>query len=135
METNHQLYFHLQQQNLIEFIREGKVEEALDFAQEHLAKRGMENRELLEELERTMVLLLFDQKDDSPVSELLDYTHRQKTASELNAAILTSQSQAKDPKLPTLLKLLAWSQSRLKQELEFPEINDYINCELESEQS
>ncbi|PKU66943.1 hypothetical protein MA16_Dca017263 [Dendrobium catenatum] len=44
LDTNPQLYFHLQQQRLIELIRYGKVEEALEFAQEELAPRGEENR-------------------------------------------------------------------------------------------
>ena len=43
LDTNPQLHFHLQQQKLIELIRAGKVNEALEFAQEELATRGMEN--------------------------------------------------------------------------------------------
>ena len=43
LDTNPQLYFHLQQQRLIELIRSGKIEEALEFAQEELAPRGEEN--------------------------------------------------------------------------------------------
>lgn len=43
LDTNPQLFFHLQQQRLIELIRSGKVEEALEFAQEELAPRGEEN--------------------------------------------------------------------------------------------
>ncbi|KAL5227758.1 hypothetical protein ABZP36_016023 [Zizania latifolia] len=43
LDTNPQLYFHLQQQKLIELIRAGKINEALEFAQEELAPRGEEN--------------------------------------------------------------------------------------------
>ena len=43
LDTNPQLFFHLQQQRLIELIRCGKIEEALEFAQEELAPRGEEN--------------------------------------------------------------------------------------------
>jgi len=43
LDTNPQLYFHLQQQKLIELIRAGKISEALEFAQEELAPRGEEN--------------------------------------------------------------------------------------------
>jgi hypothetical protein len=52
----------------------------------------------LEELERTVALLAFDDAASCPVKEvkeLLDNAQRQKTASELNAAILTSQSHEK----------------------------------------
>lgn len=50
LDTNPQLFFHLQQQRLIELIRNGKVEEALEFAQEELAPRGEENVNFIYEL-------------------------------------------------------------------------------------
>ena len=37
------MLFHLQQQKLIELITEQKVDEAIDFAQNHLAERGEED--------------------------------------------------------------------------------------------
>lgn len=46
LDTNPRLFFHLQQQRLIELIRSGKVGEALEFAQEELAPRGEENASL-----------------------------------------------------------------------------------------
>lgn len=49
----------------------------------------------LEELERTVALLAFEDISNCPVGELLDISQRLKTASEVNAAILTSQSHEK----------------------------------------
>ena len=49
----------------------------------------------LEELERTVALLAFDDVANCPIGELLDISQRLKTASEVNAAILTSQSHEK----------------------------------------
>lgn len=43
LEERQQLTFNLQQQRLIELIRRGEVEQALEFAQEYLAPRGEEN--------------------------------------------------------------------------------------------
>jgi hypothetical protein len=43
LDSNPKLYFHLQQQTLIEYIRNGDVAAALEFAQEELAPRGEEN--------------------------------------------------------------------------------------------
>lgn len=40
-----------------------------------------------------MALLAFEDVKASPVGDLMDLSQRQKTASELNAAILDSQSQ------------------------------------------
>jgi hypothetical protein len=51
--------------------------------------------EFLEELEKTMALLAFEDSTKSPVGYLLDHSQRQKTASELNAVILTAQCQEK----------------------------------------
>ncbi|OAE30231.1 hypothetical protein AXG93_4295s1870 [Marchantia polymorpha subsp. ruderalis] len=131
LDTNPQLFFHLQQQRLIELIRSGSVEEALQFAQEELAPRGEENHAFLEELERTVALLAFEDTASCPVGELLDVSQRQKTASELNAAILTSQSHEKDPKLPSLLKMLIWAQNQLDEKASYPRINDLVNATLE----
>ncbi len=56
LEEKQQLSFHLQQQRLIELIRQGKTEDALEFAQEYLAPRGEENPALLEELGKLLVM-------------------------------------------------------------------------------
>ncbi|KAH1054949.1 hypothetical protein J1N35_033014 [Gossypium stocksii] len=92
LDTNPELFFHLQQQRLIELIRNEKIEEALEFAQEELAPRGEENQSFLEELERTVSLLVFKDVSNCPLRELLDISQRLKTANDVNAAILTSQS-------------------------------------------
>jgi hypothetical protein len=43
LDTNPRLYFHLQQQRLIELIRTNNTQDALDFARDELAPRGEEN--------------------------------------------------------------------------------------------
>lgn len=45
--------------------------------------------------ERTVALLAFEDVSASPVADLMDIAQRQKTASELNAAILASQGQVR----------------------------------------
>ncbi|KAF9166283.1 hypothetical protein DFQ27_004112 [Actinomortierella ambigua] len=130
LDTNPKLFFHLQQQRLIELIREGRIDDALEFAQEELAPRGEENPEFLAELERTMSLLAFELNSPSPVSDLLTPGQRQKLASELNSALLLSQSQEKDPKLPNMLKMLAWAQQQLEERVTFPKIQDFSKAEL-----
>nr|KAJ0188584.1 hypothetical protein LSAT_V11C900489500 [Lactuca sativa] len=90
LDTNPQLFFHLHQQ------RNGKIEEALEFAQDELAPRVEENQSFLEELERTVALLEFEDVKNSLVGDLLDISQHLKTASEVNAAILASQSHEKE---------------------------------------
>lgn len=88
LDNDRYLYFHLQQLHLIELIRAGKIEDALSFAQTQISEAGESNPEVLNELERTLALLAFEKPQNSPFSDLLDQNHRQKIASELNAAIL-----------------------------------------------
>ncbi|PSC71019.1 glucose-induced degradation 8-like protein [Micractinium conductrix] len=131
LERQQRLFFHLQQQRLIELIRGGQLAEALEFAQEYLAPRGEDNPELLEELERTVALLVFKDVKASPLADLMDVAQRQKTASELNAAILAAQSQEAEPKLPNLLKLLVWAQRQLDEKATYPHIQDLVSGQLE----
>eukprot|EP00887_Chlorella_sp_A99_P006568 scaffold3.g6568.t1 len=119
LEEKQELFFHLQQQQLIELIRGGKLDEALEFAQEYLAPHGEDNPAFLQELERTVALLVFE-----------DVSQRQKTASELNGEILAAQSAEREPKLPRLLKLLLWAQQRLDERASYPRINDLVTAEL-----
>ncbi|XP_010533884.1 PREDICTED: glucose-induced degradation protein 8 homolog isoform X1 [Tarenaya hassleriana] len=131
LDTNPELFFHLQQQRLIELIRQGRIEEALEFAQEELAPRGEENQAFLEELERTIALLVFEDASTCPVKELLDVSQRLKTASEVNAAILTSQSHEKDPKLPSLVKMLIWAEKLLDEKALYPHIKNLSTGQLQ----
>ena len=70
--------FLLQQQHMIELIRQRNIEDALDYAQSHLAERGEENPDILSELERTLALLAFEDPEKSPFGELLHLSQRQK---------------------------------------------------------
>ncbi|ESO97693.1 hypothetical protein LOTGIDRAFT_152785 [Lottia gigantea] len=122
LDNDRYLYFRLQQQKLIELIRQKELETALEYAQVHLAERVEENPEVLTELERTLALLAFEDPESSPFNELLHPSHRQKVASELNAAILESDAT---PKLANLLKLLLWSQDELdKKKEKYPKMTD-----------
>jgi len=125
LDTNPALYFRLQQQKLIEYIRQGRIAEALQFAQEELAPRGQENPEFLPELENTMALLAFESSKSAPesISSLLSPNQRMKTAGEVNAAILESFSQGKESKLVALLKLLCWGESMLEERADFPKVD------------
>ena len=140
LEHNAELMFHLQQQRFIEFIRNGQINEALEFAQDKLAPKGEDNPSFLEEFERTVSLLVFENPGASPMASLLDSGHRAKTASELNAAILSAQSRPSKPKLPRLLHLLFWEKGIMEDKFVLPRsicVNDgkltVASCQTESE--
>ncbi|KAJ4002403.1 lish motif-containing protein [Lentinula boryana] len=124
LDNNRGLFFHLQQQKLIEYIRQGQVADALQFAHDELAQLGEHSPEFLSELERTMSLLAFEHSSSTPtaIGDLLSPAQRMKTAGEVNAAILESLSQGKEVKLVQLVKLLSWGQGMLKERAAFPKM-------------
>lgn len=132
LDSRPQLYFHLQQQQLIEFVREKKIEKALEFAQNAMAELSIENSEYLDELEKTMALLAYENPELSPFAELLNFSQRHKVASELNAAILEADHQQTNSKLENLLKMLLWVQRELdEKKVKYPKMVDVANGVLQ----
>ncbi|XP_055390136.1 glucose-induced degradation protein 8-B homolog [Condylostylus longicornis] len=133
LDNDRYLFFHLQQLQLIELIRAGKVEEALTFAQTKLSEAGENIPEALSELERTIALLAFEKPQSSPFADLLEQSHRQKVASELNAAILKAEHQEEStPKLMYLLKMILWAQSKLDhRDISYPKMKDLATAHIE----
>ncbi|XP_055605355.1 glucose-induced degradation protein 8-B homolog [Uranotaenia lowii] len=133
LDNDRYLYFHLQQLHLIELIRAGKIEEALTFAQTQISEAGESNPEVLNELERTLALLAFEKPQNSPFADLLDQTHRQKVASELNAAILRMEHQEQSsPRMINVLKLILWAQAELdKKNVKYPKMVDLATATID----
>jgi len=125
LDNDRYLLFHLQQQHLIELIRLQKVEEALQFAAEHLAERGEEDQGVLQELERTLALLAFEDPEVSPFSDLLSPSHRQQVASQLNAAILRAEhAESSQSQLAVSLRRMVWAQEELdRKRVRYPHMN------------
>nr|CDS17707.1 ran binding protein 9 [Echinococcus granulosus] len=82
----------LRQLQMLELIRGHRLEEALTFAQSHLAgplsHRLSEYPQLLHEMENTMALLAFEEPGDSIYGSLLGARHAELIAGALNRAIL-----------------------------------------------
>lgn len=134
LDHDRYLYFRLQQLHLIELIRDGKVEEALDFAQTQLSEPGESEPTILIQLERALALLAFEEPSLSPFSHLLNMKQRHKVASEVNTAILkTEYHESPEPKLYSLLKLILWAQDELtKKKVKFPRMVDLGTTEIDS---
>ncbi|XP_055298033.1 glucose-induced degradation protein 8 homolog [Sitodiplosis mosellana] len=133
LDNDRYLYFHLQQLHLIELIRNGKIEEALQFAQTQMSEAGEKNSEVRSELERTLALLAFEKPQNSPFADLLEQSHRQKVASELNAAILKTQHcENTSPRIINLLKLILWAQNELdKKNITYPKMTELATATIE----
>jgi len=132
LDNDRYLYFHLQQMHLIELIRAGKIEDALSFAQSHISEAGETNPEVLSELERTLALLAFEKPQNSPFSDLLEQTQRQKVASELNAAILKQEfNEYRSPRMVNILKMILWAQAELdKHSIAYPKMTDLATASI-----
>ena len=133
LDTNPKLYFHLQQQKLLELIKKGDLHNVLKYASAELSARGEENPEFLEELEQSLSLLAFTDVASCPFSELLEPSQKLKVVSELNAALLASQDQEVTSKLGTLMKLVLWAQSQLdKKGVDFPKLVNITDGQLQT---
>lgn len=132
LDTDARLFFHLQQQRLLELIRRGDEEEVLRFAQSELAPLGEENHDFLDELEQTLALLAFEDPASSPFSGLLQHSQRLKVVSEVNGALLSSRSQEPGSRLSTLLKMALWAQEQLeKKGVAFPKLESIVSGRLQ----
>lgn len=132
-----ELLFHVQQQQLIELVRAGRIEEAVAYAQAELASQAEASPAFLAELERTMLLLAYEDASACPEAELLSQAQRQRTASRLNAAILSAQAQQTEAALPMILRRLAWAQDelQLRQMVAAPRVTDFQRAALTAPQA
>lgn len=128
LDCHSSLYFKLQQQHLIELIREQKINEVLSYVHDQLS---MEEHRDLNEMEKTLALLAYENPEKSPYSNLLDNSRRLQLASEMNDVIIQEtigEVESSKPRLVTLLKLLFWTQSELeRKKIRFPKMTDLVN--------
>lgn len=121
MDENPSLHFALLRLQLIELIRkctstpDGDISPALEFATLQLAPRAPTNPQFLEDLERTLALLIFPSDNLSPsLASLLDPSLRKDIAARVNEAILQSQGARKEASLRHLVKLRAFAESKAR---------------------
>lgn len=147
LDSSPSVYFHLRLQELLEKIRHLKQQqqhpnkddemnsilEVIEFAREFLAPVAQEQAGgvYLEELEEAMGLLAAEMGASWPADALLLPENRLKTAKEVNSAILASQAQPEQSKLPEILSLLKWAQERLAERALFPKLIDPVTGTFE----
>ena len=130
LNVNGELFFKLMQQKLLELIRQAKVDQALQFAQQEIVPQAEANPQFLPALEQTMALLAFDlQKANEHVLQALHPCHRANVAAAVNEAILEASGEEKESKLGAMLKQLSWAQERLAEKVAFPRIVVFSNPE------
>jgi hypothetical protein len=116
------LHFSLLRLQLVELIRscmsvpDADITPALTFATTCLAPRAPSNPEFLEDLERTMALLIFPPDNLAPpLAALLDPSLRKDVAKKVNEALLHSQGESTRAKIYDLVRLRAWSEEKARE--------------------
>ncbi|KAI1090310.1 CTLH/CRA C-terminal to lish motif domain-containing protein [Rostrohypoxylon terebratum] len=121
LDEDETLHFALLRLQLVELIRQsrpgGDIGPALEFAQTQLGPKAPRTPQFLEDLEKTMSLLVFDHDNlDPSLAELLKPNLRQKVAEKVNIAILRRQSQRTDAALRHLAQMRAWSEEVVRKD-------------------
>ncbi|GJN70625.1 ran binding protein in the microtubule-organising centre [Purpureocillium lilacinum] len=117
LDDDKALHFSLLRLQLVELIRScnasgGDIGPALKFATEQLGPRAPTNPRFLEDLERTMALLLFPQDNLEPqLASLLNPDLRRDAADSVNRAILERQSARREAAIRHLVKMRAWAEN------------------------
>ncbi|KAM3432940.1 hypothetical protein NHJ13734_006636 [Beauveria thailandica] len=117
LDADKALHFSLLRLQLVELIRGcnatgGDISPALKFATEQLGPRAPTNPQFLEELEKTMALLLFPPETLEPqLAALLKPDLRRDAADKVNRAILERQSTRREAAIRQLVKMRAWAES------------------------
>ena len=116
------IYFVLQRQRLLNYIKDNKLQEALIFAKEELLPLSEGDEFLDKELEKTMGLLAFENINDAPEKELISDKFLEKIATKMNLVILNYLSGNKmiNLNMDLLIKLTMYVQQGLKKEVNFP---------------
>ncbi|KAL4427270.1 hypothetical protein ABPG74_011506 [Tetrahymena malaccensis] len=136
LEQNKDINFNIKLQKCIEFIKKEQIDEAIQFAQEELLpileSSNDKKDQYQDSMEKVMSLLAFENLEESPYQHLVGNSQRIKISSQVNYEMLKGQ-QEKENKLPTLIKLLLWSQEKLSEKLEFPQIKNISTAKFVTE--
>ncbi|MFH4978622.1 hypothetical protein AB6A40_005331 [Gnathostoma spinigerum] len=128
LDDNPLLHIQLLQQNLIELIRQHKVEESLKFSEEFLAEKCDEHPEMREKLAETFALLIYDKPETSQFGSLMDISHRQMVAAAVNGAVLKASNKPAAPRIEGLFRMIVWAQQQLsKREDDAADSIDILN--------
>ncbi|PWY82183.1 CTLH domain-containing protein [Aspergillus heteromorphus CBS 117.55] len=122
LDENPPLHFALLRLQLVELIRactsvpDGDIGPVLEFATLQMAPRAPTNPQFLEDLERTLALLIFPADNLSPsLAPLLHPDLRKEIANRVNEAILLNQGTHKEARLRNLVKLRAWAEQKARE--------------------
>lgn len=139
LDDDKALHFYLLRLELVELIRNcnvpgGDIMPALEFATEQLGPRAPTNPKFLEDLEKTMALLLFPRDNLEPqLTALLSPDLRREAADSVNRAILQRQAARREAAIRHLVKMRAWAENNARERSSY--LPDRLNIGLKSEEA
>ncbi|KAH8681784.1 CTLH/CRA C-terminal to lish motif domain-containing protein [Xylariales sp. PMI_506] len=123
LDTDAALHFALLRLQLVELIRscnatpDRNINPALEFATQQLGPRAPTNPQFLEDLEKTMTLLVFSHESlDPSLAALLKPDLRREVADMVNKAILQRETQRRDAAIRHLVQMRAWSEEAVRKD-------------------
>lgn len=123
LDTDAALHFALLRLQLIELIRQCEatpgrdITPALDFATQQLGPRAPTNPQFIEDLEKTMTLVVFSHDSLEPsLAALLKPELRREVADMVNKAILERETQRRDAAIRHLVQMRAWGEDTVRKE-------------------
>lgn len=97
-----------------------------------MAEFAEEEMRMRQELEKTMALLVFDKPLESPYGYLMQISHRQQVANEINSALLIYQNDESESDLSMLVRMATYMQEKLDhKQLRYPKLIDIASGKLE----
>ncbi|KAI4172876.1 MAG: hypothetical protein LQ343_003283 [Gyalolechia ehrenbergii] len=122
LDRDNALHFALLRLQLVELIRTCSARPnddfttAIEFAETQLATRAPTNPQFLDDLERTMTLLMYDPRNlPAELAPLLEPQLRKDVAQSVNEALLREQGERTKAKLFDLVRLRAWSERKARE--------------------
>ncbi|KAL4987636.1 CTLH/CRA C-terminal to lish motif domain-containing protein [Aspergillus falconensis] len=122
LDENPSLHFALLRLQLVELIRscslnpDGDITPALEFATSQLAPRAPTNPQFLEDLEKTLALLIYPKENLTPsLAPLLHSDLRRDIYAKVNAAILQDQGARTEALLCDFARLYAWAEQKARE--------------------
>lgn len=115
LDKEPKLHFALLRLQLVELIRDcnnGDISPAIQFATEQLGPRASTNPQFLDDLEKTMVLLIFPHDTLEPeLAALLRSDLRKQVADEVNKTIVRRQTQRLETAIQELARMRTWGET------------------------
>lgn len=123
MDDNESLHFALLRLQLVELIRTctatpgGDITPALEFATTMLGPRASQDEQFLEDLEKTMTLLVFPHDSlDPKLAALLQPGLRRDVADQVNKVVLERQHHQTESAVRNLMMMRAWAENTVRNE-------------------